>query len=248
MPKLKVGDDELPIDELEEAEEGGERSFEPYDGEQPPVGTKLNGYVKKVWWTYTAEKPDGTGGDPMLKVLVIADENDGEEEEFNGCPIWENLTLTAAVKFRWAPMLRCFGLTIRDVKNKTIVSKDDENNGAPVEKIGSWEPGEESDAAWFTMVTDRHKFNGSWQTDVGTWLPFQEEADEEPEPEPEPEPKARRSRRAAPAAEEEEAKPAPTRGARRKPVAKEEPVAPSRGRGRRSGGAKGGEADDEPPF
>jgi hypothetical protein len=244
MPKLKVGDDELNVSELEDAEYGeGGGDFESYSGEQPPKGTMLNGYVK-MWWTYT--KND----DPMLKVLFVADGNKGDAAEYDGLPVWENAALTPGVKFRWAPLLNTFGLTIRDVKTKTVVADDDDNVGAPIEKIAGVAFGPDSDQSYCRIVTGREKYNGDWTTRVGRWLEWAEpeDADEDEEGlpiEPEP-PKATRGRRAVAKAEEEEAAPKAARGARRKPAAKEEP--PTRGRGRRAGGAKGGEADDDPPF
>jgi len=250
MPRLKISDNELPIDELEEAEYS-EDEYEDYDGEDPPKGTILWGYIKKMWWTYTQNE------DPMIKVLFIAAENPGDLAEYDGCPIWENAALTAAAKFKWAPLLRVLGLTIRDVKTKTVVaSQDDEsmNGAAPIEKIASWGgPGVDSDDAYLRVVIGRERYNGEWQTRIGKWLEWEEpgeepeEPDEPDEPEPEPEPeKAPRGRRApakAPAKAEPKATPSRARrgqnGASRATAAR--PAA--RGRGRRSEGS-----DDEPPF
>jgi hypothetical protein len=252
MPKLKVDDNEMNVKELEDAEfnEDGGGQYEDYDGEQPPKGTLLGGYLKKVWWTYTQEREvngETVGGDPMLKVLFVASENTGEEDEFNGCPVWDNIPLTPGAKFKWAPLFRVLGLTIRDVKTKTFVAEDDDNVGAPVEKIGEWQPGEESDSAWLRIVTGRHKFNGSWQTDPDKWLDYEEPEEDEPEEEPEEEPAkpARGGRRAKPAAETKAAPSRPaTRGRRASASDNGDTKAAkpaARGRGRKP-------ADDDPPF
>lgn len=257
MPKLVVEDDELDIDELEDAEYS-EGQFDDYDGDIPPKGTILTGLVKKVWWTYTKDEV------PMLKILFEAADNEGDLEEYNGCPFWENAALSVGAKFKWFPFLENFGLTLAQVKkNSQIEKEDDPKNGAPFIKIGKWEPG--SDAAWCRIITARERYKDEWQARIGTWLPYED--DEEPEEEAEPEPPAKpaRTRAAAskpaasgtrrtarskpepepeeePEVEEEEEKP-PARSSRRattaKPAAKATPR--PRGRGRAP-------ADDDPPF
>src|ERR1700691_4350988 len=138
MPKLKVDDKELNVKELEAAEFKEGESYTSYDGDIPPKDTVLRSYVKKMWWTYTGND------DPMLKVLVESGENEGDDEQYDGLPMWENMALTAGAKFKWAPFLEWAGLTIRDVKTKTIVEdEDDPNMGAPITKIGDFEPGSE---------------------------------------------------------------------------------------------------------
>jgi hypothetical protein len=195
---MKVDITDRDLEDLEEAdyEEGGQ--YESYDGEQPPVGTELVGFVKRIWWTYSQNNDD------MLKILFVADGNEGDEEEFNGCPIWENYSLISTMKFKWAPFLYIFGLTIRDVIKKTFVEEEEDgSNGQPIQKIGTWVPG--SDESYCRVVTGHHKYNNDWQTDVDTWLPYE---DEEPEPEPEPEParptaRSPRSRSSAAGAEKQ---------------------------------------------
>lgn len=243
MPKLKVSNDELDERELEEAEwqEGGD--FETYDGEQPPKGTILGGYVKSLWWTYT--KND----DPMLKILWVAAENVGDLEEYNGLPLWENAALTAAAKFKWAPFLNLFGVSIGDVKKKTVIEADDDQFGAPIVSIAGWEPGEESEAAWCRVLTGREKYQGEWQTRIGRWLKWEEpeaaDADEPDEPDDEPdEPEdkpARGGRRRTATADEEPTKPRATRGSGRSAPASRAKAAPTRGR-------RSSKGDDEPPF
>jgi hypothetical protein len=270
IPKLKVEDDELDIDALEEAEEGG-GDFEPYDGPQPPKGTILVGYVKKVWWTYTKNE------DPMLKILFVAADNVGSKAKYNDCPIWENAALIPGAKFRWAPFLRVMGLTLRQLKTKTQIEAEPENNGDPIIKIDRWAPG--SDESWCRVLTDREKYDDEWQTRIGKWLEYEEpeaedeaeeddeevdtedETDEEPEDDEEEEeaaPPARtRAARTARGSAGRRAAPAktpaatPTRGGRRQPAASKatatkaattKPASRGRGRGKAAG------SDDDPPF
>src|SRR5215469_128447 len=100
MPKLRRADvEDIDAAELDEATYSTEE-YDSYEGEVPPIGTLLRGYIKRMWWTRTQPKPDGSGDDPMLKVLWVAAEIEGEDEEFNGCPFWLNYALIKSVKFR----------------------------------------------------------------------------------------------------------------------------------------------------
>lgn len=277
MPKLKLEDDELDVDELEEAEYT-EGEFESYDGEIPPKGTRLIGYVKSIWYTRT--KND----DAMLKVLFVADGNTGAEEEYNGLPIFENAALIPGAKFRWAPMMKVFGITLRDVKNKMVAeSTEDDQFGAKLKSIGSLVPG--SDESWFTVQTGRERYDGAWQARAAKWFPYEDPEDtvepedeeedteveveevededvaEEPEdeedtPEEEPAPPARGRRAAATktAAKSDTKKPAakaaaPARGARTASSGRTaKPAAKAAAPARGRRSAAAAVEDDEPPF
>lgn len=162
MPRLRIEDDELDVDELENAEWDESKKFDKYDGEIPPKDTVLVGYLKNAWWTETSN------GDRMIKVLWVADGNTGDEEEYNGCPFWENLALTAAAKWKWAPFFRQFGLTVKMVKTQTMIAEDDDNVGAPITKIGKkFVPGEDARCG---IITGREKYKGDWQARVAEWM------------------------------------------------------------------------------
>ena len=172
MPKLRkeeVADLDVQVLDEQEYTEG---DFETYEGEIPPANTELTGYVSKMWWCRTAEKDDGSGLDPMIKVLWIASDNDGENEAYNGLPIWENLVLTPGAKFRWAPFLDAVGITLKAIKSSTFVAEEDDERvgGAPIEKIGSFEPGEDSDEAWLRVITKRRFWNDEWRVESKKWL------------------------------------------------------------------------------
>lgn len=172
MPRLKFDEDELD-DSLDDLEYD-DTQIQRYDGEQPPKGTYLRGYVKSLWMTETK------AGDRMLKVLFIADGNEGKEEQYEGLPVWENLALTAGAKFKWGPFFSHFGLTIRLLKTKTIVAAEDDNIGAPITKIGTvFAPGEDSESARCAIITSREKYNDDWQTHVAEWLDDEEPIDED---------------------------------------------------------------------
>jgi hypothetical protein len=252
MPRLKVTEG-FDIDELESAEfteDGTPR--EDYEGEIPPSDLILAGYIKKMWFTYTAAKADGTGEDPMLKILFVAEGNEDDDElaEYEGCPFWDNYPLITSAKFKWAPFLRNFGLKLTDVlgpKSKLYVEDEDDNNGAPIEKIASLVPGDD-ESSWCRIVTAREKYQGNWQARVGQWLPFDaaDDASENGSEPDEPEEPATpaRGRGARTAAKPTAAKATPTRGGRAAKAAPAKAAAPARGRR----GARAAGDDTEPPF
>jgi len=275
MARLKTEDvASLDVKELEEQEYSTE-TYDSYAGEVPPVGTELFAYVKRMWWTRTATKADGSGNDPMLKILTVAGDNDGELAEFNGCTFWLNAPLIAGAKFRWDPFLNNFGISLRAIKARKFEVEDKpDQNGAPIVSIDGFRPGEESDEAWCRIITDQEPYNGIMQARVGTWLPYDVE-DEEPsdngdeyeddddsyeedepdEPdEPEPEPPAR-TRRTASKATGARSGPRATATARKPAAAGSAPrTARSTGtRGKAAAAAPAGRRGrrpkgDEPPF
>lgn len=178
MPKLKDVND-LDVEALDAVEYSTEE-YTTYTGEVPPVGIELTGYVKRLWWTRTAPKQGGGGDDPMLKVLWVAADNDGDNEEYNECPFWLNAPLVPGAKFRWAPFLDVYGLTLRQIKSNTFVASKEDQNGAPIERIGTWKPGEESDSAWCRIITGQEPYNGEMQARVKEWLMWDEEGTVEP--------------------------------------------------------------------
>ena len=239
MPKLKLTDDDLDARDLEDAEYE-ESDFDTYDGPEPPAGTILPGYIKKVWWTWTQEKEDGSGGDPMIVVLFVADETAGEYE---GCVIWERIVLTKPAKFRWAPFLGVLGLSIFDVRQKTYVVDEDENLGRPVTHISDWYPGEDKDEAYARVIVGGHRFDGRWQLDAKKWLAYEPgEAPDEEDEEEEPPARPTRAQRGPSAGRSA----APARSSRRRQEPDEdegeEDEEAEQGGGRRGGRASSGRA------
>jgi hypothetical protein len=261
MAKLKIEDDELNVDDLEGAEYDDSKGsdFEAYDGPEPPKDTLLRGYIKKVWWTYTQKD------DPMLVVLFIADGNKGKAAQYDGLPIWERAALTAGAKFKWFPLLSSIGLTIRDVKTKTFVG-DAEGIGDPIEKIGSWKPGEDEDGAYVNVLTAREKYNGEWSTKAGKFLEWTDpgEAADEPDEAEDPgdedagnadedyvseqDDKPRRGGRRAKTAAAEPEEPAQAKGGRGRGGRAAASTAPSKAKATTRGRGRGAAKDEEPPF
>jgi hypothetical protein len=184
IPKLKADEYDIDFDALEKAEYDPSTGQSSYKGEIPPKGTDLAAFVKGVWWCETS------GGEPMIKVLTEAAGNEGTpEEQYDGLGMWENMALNAKSKWKWAPFFEAFGITLQDIRKKTVLADDDDNVGAPITKIGTFVPG--SDESWCRVITDRERYNGTWSARVDQWLPWEEtdeaqdavadEADEEDE-------------------------------------------------------------------
>src|ERR1700729_1237418 len=103
MPKIRIPDEDLNIDELEDADYETRERFATYDGPQPPKGTILRGVVQKIWWTISQK------GDSMLTLIWVADGNEGKLEQYEGLTIWDYIVLLPQVKFRWKPFVDVMG-------------------------------------------------------------------------------------------------------------------------------------------
>jgi hypothetical protein len=176
--------DDFDVDELEGAEY--DESNAPYRGPQPPRDTELTGIIKKAWWTESSD------GDRMMKVIFEGDE---DCKKYKGIGIWDNITFNAKSKWRWLPFLEATGLTLKDIQTKMYVESEDDNVGAPIQKIGKWVPGEKSTAV--RVITDRKPYNGEMSTKIGTWLSYEDEYDEDDEDEEEEEAPPPRAKKAA---------------------------------------------------
>jgi hypothetical protein len=162
MPKLKLSDDVFNEKELDvEYEDRGD--FNEYDGDIPSSGTILSGVIKRLWFSISQND------NPMFRVLVEAQGNTGDEAVYNGLGVWDNVTFTPKAAFRYQPFLALFGLTIADVKGRTIVG-DEDNVGQPVEKVKNWVPGTKS--ARCRMVIKREKYEGEYTARVRKYMPL----------------------------------------------------------------------------
>ena len=258
VPKLKVGDDELDIDELEAAEYDEDANFT-YTGPQPPKGTILTGIIKKAWWGET------NAGKRMITILFEADEDSGKYE---GCPIWDHIAFQENTKFRWKPFLDATGITLLDIKKKLYVDDQDDNIGAPIEKIGTWKPG--TDTAAIRVVTTKERRDDEWQVKADKWLEYEEpedvddeedeeeledeeevEEDDEEEEDEEPESPARTrrtaTRRARPTATRPAKSAASSRTGAAKP-ARSKATATKAAKPPRGRAAKRSGYSDDPPF
>lgn len=171
--------------ELNDAEYD-DSEMDDYDGPVPPSNKVLAGELKKAWVTETAN------GDPMIKTLFVADGNTGDRKQYNGCPIWDQVLFTMPqVKFKWQPWLDALGITLADVKNKTIIG-DEETTGDRIEKIGTVSFAKPIPIRVKTQKERSEEYGE--QARVGRWLPpadtapdeddddFEEDEDDEDQP------------------------------------------------------------------
>jgi pyruvate/2-oxoglutarate dehydrogenase complex dihydrolipoamide acyltransferase (E2) component len=191
---MKLSDDEFDEKALDGEYEGPQ--FERYTGEIPRSGTILTARVTKGWFLFNDD------GDSQIKVIAVAEQNNGSTEEFNGLPTWETMTFKDSSKSRYLAFLSNFGLTVRDVKRKLFVKVDDDRIGTPIEKIGDWEIGSD-DALCRIIIKRDNNLQGELRSNIDWdgWLPYDEAEADADEPDDDD--------------DEEEAAPPPRRGARR---------------------------------
>jgi hypothetical protein len=186
MPKVKVPTSEFNIAELEEADYNESDDFESYDGELPPSDTVLTGYIKSMWWTMTGSNKR------MFKILFVAADNEEDEAEFDGLPIWDNPFFSPDGKFRWKPFIDNFGVTLTDIQKKLYLEPEENDHprfGSVVERVGTLVPG--GDTAWARVLTKiGFDQEGNRRVEIKKWLPLEDEDEivdeEEPEDEEEP--------------------------------------------------------------
>lgn len=150
MPKM-VWDDADAFDDL--PEEWDESDFEPYDGDEPPANTVLQGEIKKIWaLTF------GTGSQGF-KVLFEAARNTGDREQYNGWSSFDNIVFTPGNAWRYGPLLETLGVTLRDVKMKTVTEKTEDNVGLKILRIGTVKL---EDGFSCSVLTEREKGDGEY--------------------------------------------------------------------------------------
>lgn len=167
----------LDEEEFDPDDDGG---FVAYDGEIPPAGILLKGDVTKLWLVKSQ------AGDWMYKALFIADcghdtdsdglcEEDCKYAEYNGCPIWDNVLWSLPqVKFKWGHFLNGMGITLKDIRAKTVVDDEEDNIGLPVKKVGV------SKLPYpMQVITARGKFEGKTKPEVKKWVLAGDEVDDD---------------------------------------------------------------------
>lgn len=160
MPRMKWGAD---FDEL--PDEWEDNDFEPYDGPIPPSNKLLNGEVKKMW---AATFNSGNEG---LVILFEASGNTGDNDKYNGFSTFERIALTPNMAWKYGPLLEALGITLDDVKSKTLVAEDDDNVGTPIKKIGIMKLPKAC-----AIITKREKYEGETQAKAGKFAAITKKA------------------------------------------------------------------------
>jgi len=172
MTRLKEADVAgLDVRELEAVEYSTEQ-FDYYEGDVPPVDTILRGYVKRMWWTRSANN------DAMLKILWIAAENEGDLKQYDGLPVWLNAALIASAKFRWDPFLQWAQISLAAIKARKVDVDKADQNGAPIKSIDGFHPGEDHDEAWGMILIGHEPYQGETKAIAKDWLEWEDELDD----------------------------------------------------------------------
>jgi hypothetical protein len=129
-----------------------ENIIEGYKGDDLPSRQLFPGYVARVFLTRTEKK------DPMLKVLYKC-----THPEFNGFPVWDNLTLTPEAAFTWVPFVEeVLGMTIAEFSKSIYPDLTRETkSGHPVTQIGKWKLEEDLIPCLFAVMYRKDKETGN---------------------------------------------------------------------------------------
>lgn len=113
------------IVKLDISEADKENILEGYNGKDLPSRLIGPGILSRIFITATE------AGDPMLKVLYKS-----THPEYEGFPVWDNVTLTPAAAFKWAPFCELLSIDVSDLATGMKVDTDSETSaGYPVYAI-----------------------------------------------------------------------------------------------------------------
>lgn len=167
MPKVKWGgDDALDADTIDNAETG----FVPYAGEIPPAGV----YRFRL---ERCRKVEFNSGNPGLKNLLLLDGSwKSEHEQYDGCPLWDNLVATRAAAGFVKAFCIAIGVTSREFISSTLV--DDEAN---VTKIGNVKVTDAGLLVYVNVKRGRQDADSPWRLERNGagYIPVSDVADED---------------------------------------------------------------------
>lgn len=182
---------EFDLDELDVEYEDRDDIIE-YDGPVPKARMELPGRIKNMWWTTSSN------GNRQFKVIFEAETAKVRGlEQYDGCPIWDQVTFTPGAAFRYQPFLHLFGLTLRDVKGRMDLEEDESKLGRKILAVGRWRPG--SDEARCVVKTKTEVYEGERSVKIAKYLPLEGAADAEFDDDEDDFEEERRPRRREPA-------------------------------------------------
>lgn len=129
-----------------------ENILEAYSGKDLPARLIGPGELSRVFITSTE------AGDPMLKVLYKSTHPD-----YEGFPVWDNVTLTPAAAFKWAPFCEdILNISTEELNSGIKVDTDNESSaGYPVYAIGGRDFRTDTIEVQFSVVYRKHKETGN---------------------------------------------------------------------------------------
>jgi hypothetical protein len=129
MPKVIIDTSGVP-----------EGNFQPYDGPIPPKGL-YKAVWKRGWWTKSSTDK------PMIKLLFVLETDNAQKKQFNGCPLFHNITYEASTMWKMKELFNAL-----NAGAKAGIDYDDKGD---VKRIGRAQPGKT-----FLLI---HSDVGSWK-------------------------------------------------------------------------------------
>ncbi len=131
MPKVIVDVTNVP-----------DSDYQTYDGPTPRKGL-YKALFNKAWWTKTKD-----GKKTMVKVLFLLDTDNESKKQFNGYPVWHNVTYEASTMWKMKELF-----TALNAGAKAAI--DYEGEKGEISRIGRAIPGK----TWLLI----HGVDGSWK-------------------------------------------------------------------------------------
>lgn len=128
-----------------------ENIIEGYNGPDLPARFIVQGELSRVYIDTT------DNGDPMLKVLYKSTHKD-----YNGFPVWDNITLTPAAAFKWAPFCELVNIKTKELNTGIKVDTTKQTAaGYPVTHIGTWNIEEQLVDVQFSVTYRKNEETGN---------------------------------------------------------------------------------------
>lgn len=122
MPKATWSNADLSADDINTAESNAGT----YDGPLPPRGV----YRFKV--SHMKQAVSSNDNDMVVVTAFLDGSWKPEHKKFNGCPLWERITLAKSTAWKPKELCEALGVSPADLLNKTVVDSD-----GFIQKIGN---------------------------------------------------------------------------------------------------------------
>jgi hypothetical protein len=165
-PKVTWGINEDTIADAES------RQFVPYDGPE---------LVHRAVYRFAVERirrETSRAGNPMITLLLLADDDRDGKKEYNGAPVWDRVPVMASTAFRVRAFCDALGVTYKDFLTKTVTDGTEEDN---ITAIGPVKFGGKKPVHVKAQVIIGQDDQGQPRPEVATLLPKAEQGPAEPE-------------------------------------------------------------------
>lgn len=118
MPKISWAgadeDERLTAGDIDQAEDG----YPEYMGDLPPGG------VYRFGWHFAKYAEFGTGTQGLKIRLVLDGSWKPDHEQYNGCPLWDQIVMTKAAAGFAKAFAQALGVTSADLVSRVVVDED----------------------------------------------------------------------------------------------------------------------------